>query len=123
MGTLLRISVCSLLLVIVVAAADFSGKWKGGIINTLPSGETRQTQEIYMEFSQQGSKVSGTIGPSTDKQFPIDEGKVEGDRLKILQGNRILELTMSRERLLGTYRHTHDSTDSVARLELERVKQ
>jgi hypothetical protein len=123
MAILLRISLCSLLLTIALAAVDFSGEWQGGVINTLPSGETRQTQEIYLHLSQQGNKVSGTIGPSKDKQVPIDQGEVDGDRLKMFQGkHRVLELTLTGERLVGTMRHANHPKDPAARLELERIK-
>jgi len=115
--------VCSLLLTVVLAAADFSGTWRGGIINTLPSGETRQTQAIYMTLAQQDDKVTGTMGPSEDKQAPIEEGKVDGNRIKLVQGrHRVVELTLSGDRLMGTMKHANDSTHPAGRLELQRVQ-
>ncbi len=124
MPILSKLSVCLLWVTVVLTGADFSGKWKGGIINTLPSGETRQTQEIHMELSQQGNKVSGTMGPAADKQYPIEDGEVQGDRLKMVQGkHRGIELTLSGDSLVGTMRHLNNSSDPVARLELQKVKQ
>ena len=103
--------------------ADFSGTWKGGIVNTLPSGETRQTQQIHMTLAQQNDKVTGTMGPSEDKQVPIEEGKVDGNRVRLVQGgHRVIELTLSGDRLVGTMKHANDATHPAARLELQRVR-
>jgi hypothetical protein len=107
-----------------LTAADFSGRWKGGIISTLPNGETRQTQEVHMNLTQKDNKVSGTIGPAADKQVPIEEGNVKGNRVTFRQGrNHVVELVLSGDRLVGTMRHAHNPSDPAGRLELERVKE
>ena len=118
-----KAALCLFVLATALTAADISGKWKGGIINTLPSGETRQIQEIYMDLTQDGDKVSGTMGPSAERQVSINEGTIEGNRVKFMQGNhRLVELTLSDNRLIGTMKHANKPEDPVAKLVLDRIK-
>ena len=105
-----------------LAASDFTGQWKGGVINTLPSGGTRQTQEIHMNLTQDGDKVTGTMGPSADRQVPI-EGDSKDNRVTLRQGeHRLVELTLTGDKLVGTIKHANKPEDPVAKLELQRVK-
>ena len=64
------------LAVIVMWAADASGKWSG--TTTALAGETTGA---YFEFKQSGASLTGTGGPAADKQWPISKGKAEGNKL------------------------------------------
>lgn len=117
-----KTALCFIVLATALSAADVSGEWKGGIINTLPGGETRQTQKIYMNLTQDGDKITGAMGPSRERQVPID-GEIKGDRVTLRQSeHRLMELTLTGEKLIGTMKHTNRPEDPVARLELERIK-
>ncbi|HXH48345.1 MAG TPA: hypothetical protein VNM47_03145 [Terriglobia bacterium] len=77
-------------------AADVSGKWTGSMV--LNAG---RTDPANVQLKQNGKVVSGTMGPSDEKQFPLSSGRVDGDMVTIeaKPGPSVLRLTM---RLEGT---------------------
>jgi len=65
-----------LLLAVAAWAADVTGTWKGEM--TSPDGNTFS---LTYTFKQDGSKLTGTVlGPQGDA-LPLDNGKVEGDKI------------------------------------------
>ena len=57
-------------------AADVTGTWKGEM--TSPDGNTFS---LTYTFKQDGTKLTGTVlGPQGDA-LPLDNGKVEGDKI------------------------------------------
>jgi len=71
--------VCSLLFAlcaITALAADVSGKWSGTF--TPDGGEP---QPATMILKQSGSTLTGSGGPDESQQWPIEKGKVEGNRV------------------------------------------
>ncbi len=65
-----------LLLAAAAWAADVTGTWKGEV--STPDGNTFT---LTYTFKQDGTKLTGTVlGPQGDPT-PIDNGKVEGDRI------------------------------------------
>jgi len=56
----------------VVLAADISGKW---------AGKGEQGPEWVFNFKVDGSKVTGSMRGSDEKERPINDGKLEGDVL------------------------------------------
>ena len=62
----------------VVAAEDFSGKWSGTFSGTAPNGE-QVTENIYMVLVHKGAELSGTAGPSADRQWKILKGKADAN--------------------------------------------
>ncbi|MGB7758388.1 MAG: hypothetical protein WBL61_01085 [Bryobacteraceae bacterium] len=65
-----------LLLATAAWAADVTGTWKGDVSS--PDGNTFT---LTYTFKQDGAKLTGTVlGPQGDP-LPIDNGKVEGDKI------------------------------------------
>ncbi len=63
-----------------LAAADgVTGKWAGTFVITI-DGETKD-DVAYMVLKQNGAELTGTGGPNADQQWPIQNGKVEGNKL------------------------------------------
>jgi hypothetical protein len=60
--------------------ADVTGKWSGTFTRTGPDGETK-TAPAFLVLKQDGSKLTGSGGPSESEQKPISNGKVDGNRL------------------------------------------
>jgi hypothetical protein len=61
------------------AVQDFTGKWSGAFITTGPDGTTRN-EKIFMELKHKGTELTGTAGPSEERQWPL-QGKVDGTKL------------------------------------------
>jgi hypothetical protein len=107
-------------------APDLSGTWTGkfGITNASEKEET-----AYLILKQTGSDLSGSVGPTAERQQAINKGKVtttaEGTTLTFDTGRRghviTFELKLVDGRLKGTAR---DETypDNKITAELQRAK-
>src|SRR5689334_6310156 len=56
-------------------AADATGKWTGTFTVPTPNGE--QTRPARLILKQDGTKLTGTAGPSDTEQHAIENGKAE----------------------------------------------
>ena len=81
-----RIVVLGVLLTLVAAAADVSGKWKAEF--TTPDGTQRVNT---FTFKVEDGNLTGTVAGSQD-ETPIKNGKIAGD-----------EISFSAERPFGTF--------------------
>jgi hypothetical protein len=63
-----------------LAAEDFSGAWSGSFTGVGPDGQER-TEQIFMKLVHKGAALTGTAGPSSEQQWTIDKGKVEGNNV------------------------------------------
>jgi len=61
-------------------AADITGKWSGFFSRTGPNGEAQQ-ETTFLILQQKGTEVTGSGGPEEVRQYPIQNGKIEGDRI------------------------------------------
>jgi hypothetical protein len=57
---------------------DLSGTWTGSF---RAEGGDHDTPQMFL-LTQDGSKVTGTGGPDSQEQYPIENGRIDGDRLK-----------------------------------------
>lgn len=105
---------CSFVLVLAASLAlratlmsdQLSGHWEAAV-----TGESK-TFSIEFDFKVTGNSLGGTVGfPSQDRQFPITEGKIDGNKVAFkgfgiwtgtLNGN---ELTLTRELDGGKKQH------------------
>lgn len=120
----LMAAVCAVLLCLSVAlASDLTGKWSGSFQITL-NGETKDSQAV-LDLKQNGAQLTGTAGPNADKQWPIQKGKVEGDKLSFeVQSDGPLikfELTLSNDHLKGEARAEQDGQTMKAVVDLQRT--
>ena len=84
MGGHLRLLFClSLLLALVMtaAAADVTGKWSGTYAITGPDGAAGAPNNAFMVLKQSGTAVTGTGGSDEYQQYPIQNGKIDGNKL------------------------------------------
>ncbi len=114
---LLPLLACFLPAVLLASAPDFSGKWQGSI------RATDSTMPAYLVLKQSGEEVTGTAGPSADKQVSIKSARLNGARLRIEVDNGdahlAFELVRSGQDLSGT---CYESGDEVGPIELKRVE-
>jgi hypothetical protein len=74
-----------LLLTMVPARAqttDLTGKWTGTLTRTMPDGRSQSIAWI-LDATQKGKVLTGTSGPTAERQWPIKEGgAVDGGTVK-----------------------------------------
>ena len=86
--------------------ADLSGKWAATFTATRPDGTTQSIQ-FQFDFTQKGKVLTGTVGPSPERQWPIEKGgTVDGTKanFKVQQPEgpmRTFTLTLVKDRLQG----------------------
>jgi len=66
-----------------LAAADVTGTWRGTITTEMARQTTGGTIPAYMELKQTDGKVAGSAGANENMLFQIQEGTIEGDRLRV----------------------------------------
>jgi hypothetical protein len=127
MKNLARVVGLTLLLASAMFAAssrtdNLTGKWSGTFIMTL-DGETRDNT-AYVDLKQTGTELTGTAGPNAEKQWPIQKGKVEGDKLNFeVQSDGPLikfDLALVEGHLKGEAKAEHDGRSMKAVVDLQR---
>jgi len=72
---------CTLLLALcafTAFAADAAGKWSGSFT---PDGQDASTGLLILK--QSGTEITGTGGPNADEQFPVANGKIDGNNITL----------------------------------------
>jgi hypothetical protein len=67
-----------LLLAIHAMAGDLTGKWSGAF---RADGSDHDVPQLFI-LKQEGNKLTGSAGPDQSEQYPLERGKVEGDRIR-----------------------------------------
>src|SRR5258708_1025896 len=62
---------------VALCSPNVTGKWSG----TLQMDGENDAKPAYSIFSQDGNKLSGSVGPSESEQDSFEGGKVDGDKL------------------------------------------
>jgi hypothetical protein len=65
-----------LLYAVTVMAADLTGKWSGSF---RAEGADHSISQLII-LKQQGGTLSGSAGPDTSEQYPIENGTVDGNK-------------------------------------------
>src|SRR2546421_11923519 len=104
------ISIVVLLASALMAAEDLTGKWTGSFIISM-DGETKD-DVAYMVLKQSGTELTGTAGPGADQQWPLQKGKVDGNKVtfEVQTDGPLLkfELTLADGHLKGDAKAEHD---------------
>jgi hypothetical protein len=107
-------------------AATLTGKWSGSFDITNSNGETK-ADTAYMNLTEHDGTVTGTAGPSSDKQWQIRKGKLDGQKLTFEVLNEdgellVFDLTADAESIQGTCVGTSNSGEKMsAKLHLKRT--
>jgi len=59
---------------------NVTGKWTGTLTRTAPDGRT-QSIDFMFDVTQKGKVLTGTAGPNAERQWAIEKGAVEGDKV------------------------------------------
>ena len=107
------------------AAADtnVTGKWTGNFKVIEPEGEAGTA---FLVLKQNGSEISGTVGPDEGEQHTITKGKIEGDKITLLieeDGRTIkFDLVAAADRITGDVNIAHEGQTRKAKLDVTRAK-
>jgi outer membrane cobalamin receptor len=66
-----------LLLTMNAMAGDLTGKWSGSF---KVDGADHDVPQLFI-FKQDGNKLTGSGGPDQSEQYPIEDARVDGERL------------------------------------------
>lgn len=125
MRALLLALLVSVFALTALADTNVSGKWSGSFNITGPDGQTKD-DTAYFVLKQNGQEITGTVGPNEDQQYPIDKGRIEGDKITIeanAEGHGVkLELVFAEDRIKGEANMSHDGETAKAKIDMQRVK-
>jgi hypothetical protein len=84
---------------------NLTGKWTGTLTRTAPDGRTQSIDFIF-NLTQKGKVLTGTAGPTPERQWTIEKGAVDGTRVtfQVQQPDgplRTCVLTLDNDRLQG----------------------
>jgi hypothetical protein len=107
---------------------NLTGTWKGTFITTDESG--RDEDRMHMVAKQTGADLTGTAGPSPEKQWPIAKGKVVTTKdgtavtFDVQSDGPVVhfELKLVEGRLKGGAKAEQDGRKLSAEVDLEREK-
>ena len=126
----MRTILCALLfggVLALVAAPDtnVTGKWSGSFNITNPDGQTKEGT-AFLVLKQNGSEISGSVGPHESEQHTIKKGKIEGDKITLLvedEGRVInFDLVFAADRIKGDVKMSHAGQTASAKLDVGRSK-
>ena len=118
---------CLLLSTFAAFATELTGKWSGSFDITNSEGETKP-DNAYMDFKEHNGEVTGTAGPDIDKQWPIQKGKLDGQKLTFEVatddgGQLVCDLVFDGDAVKGKCTGTGNSGEKMsAQLALKRTQ-
>jgi hypothetical protein len=85
-------------------AADVTGTWAGPV--AMKRGDETKDDTAHLVLKQDGAAVTGTMGPSEDRQHTITKGSVDGNNVHLealVEGENkiVLDLKLVGEKLTG----------------------
>jgi hypothetical protein len=108
-------------------ATDLSGNWNATFTMTRPDGSS-QSITFTFHFTQKGKTLTGTIGPTPERQWKVEKGLVDGAKVSFEveqpEGptQRSFALTLVKGRLEGTMKLARGAQTGEAKVEAERAK-
>jgi hypothetical protein len=111
----------------VVLMADTTGKWSGSVSGQFRAADGDTSQPLFVVLKQDGAVLTGSIGPDEKTQIPMQNGAVEGDRLKfeVAQGEKgtlHFNLKASTDEIKGDAQFKkNDGEETAFRVELKKV--
>lgn len=104
-------------------AADATGIWTGTLVVSKSDG-TDKPGPAYLVLKQEGSKISGSAGPSADEQHPMSVGKAEDGAItfELPTGSAVMKFKLQQtgEEIKGSVTRERDGETETAKLEVKR---
>ena len=118
----IALTILVLALAMTAMAADASGDWSGSF-----TPEGMETSPAYLKLKQSGAALTGSAGPDASQQWPITNGKVDGNTLTGTTSSPEgvsykFTLTMDGDHITGNVDVSAGGQSMKATLDLKRVK-
>ena len=105
-----------------------TGKWTGTMTRSAPDGRS-QTIPWMLDLTQKGKVLTGTAGPSAERQWPLEkDGAVNGSKVtfKVQQPDgakplRTFTLELVKDRLVGEMLAEADGQSFTTKVDLGRA--
>jgi hypothetical protein len=111
---------------VLMAAEDLTGKWSGSFVMTFSDGGSKDST-AFMDIKQKEAEITGTAGENPDRQWAIQKGKVEGNKVTFevqTEGPLVkFELTLVGGHLKGEAKAEHEGKSMKAAVDLQRQKE
>ena len=123
---LLSIVFLILALAMTAAAADVSGKWSGGYAVIGLDGSAGESNPAFLILKQSGTTLTGTAGSDEADQFPIENAKIENNKITGSVNpsdgaTYTVSLTVDGDRMTGEVTVSQGGQTMKAKIELKRV--
>ena len=108
------------------AAADVTGKWSGSFTVTGPDGSAGDSNPAFLILKQSGSTFTGTAGSEEGEQWPIENPKMEGNKISgtVNPGDGAtytVSLTINGDRMTGEVTVAQGGQTMKGKIELKRI--
>ncbi|HTP31985.1 MAG TPA: hypothetical protein VMJ75_07425 [Candidatus Acidoferrales bacterium] len=125
----MRIFLCFLVLAafagLAVADENVTGKWSGSFNMIGPDGQTKDSTAVLV-LKQNGSEITGTVGPNEGEQHEITKGKIAGDKITLETADGEIaikfELAVAGDRMTGDANATGEGRNLKAKIDVKREK-
>lgn len=125
----MRIFLCFLILAalagVAMADSNVTGKWLGSFKMTHPNGEIEEGNAVLV-LKQNGTAITGTVGPAEDEPTEIQKGKIEGDRISLEAAHNgatiTFDLVVAADRITGNAKISREGQISTAKIDVTRAK-
>ena len=79
--------------------ADSTGTWTGTISIPASGGQEARTVPARLVLKQEGSVITGAVGPGAGEQYPIQNGKIDGVALRFeaAAGDALMKFFLKQE--------------------------
>ena len=126
---MMRTLLCFFFLAAVAGFAmdDFnvSGKWSGSFNMLGPDGSTKDSTAVLM-LKQNGSEITGSVGPNEGEQHHITKGKIEGNKLMLESADGEMsikfDLALVGDRITGDVNASGEGHTMKAKIDVKREK-
>jgi len=125
----MRALLCLLVLVAVAGSAaadvDVTGKWSGSFNVSGPDGQTKESTAVLL-LKQNGTEITGSVGPNEGEQHEITRGKIEGDKITLesADGGVVIkfDLMLDGGRITGDVNAAGEGRTMKAKIDVKRTK-
>jgi len=108
-----------------IADVNVTGSWAGSFNVAHQNGEVKESTAL-LKLTQTGTDITGTVGPDEGEQFPIQKGKIDGEKITLEvdhDGNKIkFDLVLVADRITGEANGSDGNEKLTAKVDVKRVK-
>ena len=109
-----------------VADVNVTGKWSGSFKRMGRDEQQPEGSTAVLMLKQNGSEITGTVGPNEGEQHVISKGKIEGDKITLesADGGIVIkfDLVLTGDRIAGEANASGEGRTLKAKLDLKREK-